>query len=91
MNLSTDEKEIPCICGRQNHSIECKRHKRNEQRRRWKRARFKKLRAEHRCVWCLKKVKAVTYYPQFCEEHNEKKRRDEKREELKKLRAEQNE
>ena len=36
----------------------------------WNKNRRRKLRAEHKCICCKKKVKPVTTYPQFCEEHN---------------------
>lgn len=38
----------------------------------------KKLREEHRCIWCKKKVKPIITYPQFCEEHNPKNRKKRK-------------
>ena len=41
----------------------------------YKRKQRNELRKQHRCIWCKKKVKPVTTYPQFCEEHNEKNRK----------------
>ena len=32
----------------------------------------KKLRKEHRCIWCKEKVKPVITYPQFCPKHKPK-------------------
>ncbi len=40
----------------------------------WKRNNRHKLRKEHRCIWCKKKVKPVTTYPQFCQKHNQRNR-----------------
>ena len=41
----------------------------------WRKEQRHKLRKEHRCIWCKKKVKPVITYPQFCEEHSEKNRK----------------
>ena len=43
--------------------------KRREYVREWRKKQRQKLRKEHRCVWCKKKVKPI--YPQFCEEHSQ--------------------
>ena len=41
----------------------------------YKRKKRMELRKQHRCIWCQKKVKPITTYPQFCKEHNEKNRK----------------
>jgi len=51
-----------------------KRLKRREYCKEWRKNQRQKLRAEHRCIWCKKKVKPIITYPQFCKEHNQKNR-----------------
>ena len=46
--------------------------KRREQLIIWKRKRRKRLREEHRCIWCMKKVEPIIKYPQYCEEHRKR-------------------
>ncbi len=41
----------------------------------WRKRERQRLRKEHRCTWCKKKVKPKVTYPQFCEEHSEKNRK----------------
>lgn len=45
---------------------------RREYLKEWRKKQRHKLRKEHRCIWCKKKVKPITFYPQFCEEHSQK-------------------
>lgn len=68
-----------CICHNQNyHTFKCKRNHRENIRKIYyepkRKERRHKLRAEHRCIWCKKKVKPVITYPQFCEKHSQKNR-----------------
>ena len=52
-----------------------KKEERREYCKEWRKKQRHKLRAEHRCIWCKKKVKPVITYPQFCKEHNPTNRR----------------
>ncbi|MFQ5531663.1 MAG: hypothetical protein ACE5ES_03555 [Candidatus Nanoarchaeia archaeon] len=65
-----------CICGNHNyHSKACKHRRRLDYLNQKNKERRKRLRAEHRCIWCKKKVKPVITYPQFCEAHSQKNRK----------------
>jgi len=52
-----------------------KAQQRREYLKKWRKEQRHKLRKEHRCIWCKKKVKPVITYPQSCEEHSEKNRK----------------
>jgi len=51
---------------------------RREHLKEWRNKYRKKLRKEHRCTWCRKKVKPKIVYPQFCKEHSQKRKKQEK-------------
>lgn len=76
MEKQDELKEVKeCICGGNNyHTPVCRRHKRRILVNRWRRARNKKLREEHRCIYCGKKVKPIITYPQYCNYHRIKAR-----------------
>lgn len=49
--------------------------KRREYTKEWRKKQRIKLRKEHRCIWCKKKVKPVITYPYLCDKHNVTKRK----------------
>ena len=62
-----------CICGNHNvHTKECLRRQREIKQNISRREQRKKLRAEHRCIICKKKVKPVIVYHQYCSDHKPK-------------------
>ena len=52
---------------------------RREYLKEWRNKRRHKLKKEHRCIWCKKKVEKVITYPQFCKEHSQKNRKQKKK------------
>ncbi len=68
------KKEFNCICGNRNvHTKECLRKKQDQRRNKWRRNQRRKLRLDHRCIICKKKVKPIIVYHQYCKNHKPKK------------------
>lgn len=38
----------------------------------WRKNQRHKLRKEHRCIWCKRKVKPLITYPQHCKKHRKR-------------------
>ncbi|MCK4239590.1 MAG: hypothetical protein KAX33_10735 [Candidatus Lokiarchaeota archaeon] len=71
------EENKVCICGNHNvHTKACLSYQRAQKVNKWRREKRRKLRAEHRCIICGRKVKPIIVYHQYCSDHKPKQKNE---------------